>query len=152
MTPRGPRGRPVNILLVEDNPAEVRLTQEVLREARVPNKLMVARDGEEALEYLRRPQFTADAPRPDIILLDLNLPRRNGWDLLHEIKGDPNLRRIPVVVLTTSSDQEDVKRTYDLHANCFITKPVDLEQFLEVIRSIEHFWLDIVALPANGQC
>ena len=139
--------RPIEILLVEDNPGDVRLTIEALKEGRVRNRLSVARDGVEALAFLRRQGPHAQAPRPDLILLDLNLPRKDGREVLAEIKDDAVLRRIPVVVLTTSKAEEDVLRTYDLHANCYITKPVDLEQFIMVVRSIDDFWLSVVRLP-----
>ena len=142
-------GRPVEILLVEDNPGDVRLTIEALKEGRVRNRLSVARDGVEALAFLRRQGPHAQAPRPDLILLDLNLPRRDGREVLADIKDDTVLRRIPVVVLTTSKAEEDILRTYDLHANCYITKPVDLEQFISVVRSIDDFWLSVVRLPAR---
>ena len=138
-------GRPIEILLVEDNAADVRLTMEALREGKVRNRLTVARDGEEALSLLRR--SPAEAPPPDLILLDLNLPRRDGREVLAMIKDDPALKRIPVVVLTTSSAEVDILRSYELHANCYITKPVDLEQFVNVVRSIDDFWLTIVRLP-----
>ena len=138
-------GDPIEILLVEDNPGDVRLTKEALREAKVRNRLHVAGDGIDALEMLR-----ADGDgrvRPDIILLDLNLPRKDGREVLADLKSDPELRRIPVVVVTSSEAEQDVLRSYDLHANCYITKPVDLEQFLQVVKSIEDFWLTIVKLP-----
>jgi chemotaxis family two-component system response regulator Rcp1 len=138
---------PIEILLVEDNPGDVRLTIEALRENRVQINLYVARDGEEAMAFLNRTEPFEDAVRPDLILLDLNLPKKDGREVLEEIKCDPILRRIPVVVLTTSSAETDILKTYDLHANCFITKPVDLDQFLRVIKSIEDFWLAIVKLP-----
>ena len=138
---------PIDILLVEDNPGDVRLTKEALHDAKVLNNLTVAVDGVEALAALRREGRFADAPRPDIILLDLNLPRKDGREVLAEIKEDPGLRRIPVVVLTTSKAEEDVVRTYNLHANCYITKPVDLEQFMTVVKSIEDFWFTVVRLP-----
>lgn len=140
-------GKPIEILLVEDNPGDVRLTVEALKEGRVRNSLAVAKDGVEALAYLRRQGSHASANRPDLILLDLNLPRKDGREVLAEIKEDPVLRRIPVVVLTTSRAEEDILRTYDLHANCYITKPVDLDQFISVIRSIDDFWLTVVRLP-----
>jgi CheY-like chemotaxis protein len=138
---------PINILLVEDNPGDVRLTVEALREGKVHNHLSVARDGVEALAFLRREGEFADAPRPDVILLDLNLPKKDGREVLAEIKADERLRRIPVVVLTTSKAEEDILRSYALHANCYVTKPVDLEQFITVVRSIEDFWFSIVRLP-----
>ncbi len=142
-------GRPIEILLVEDNPGDVRLTVEALKEGRVCNHLSVAGDGVEALAFLRRQGRYADAHRPDLILLDLNLPRKDGRETLAEIKTDPGLRHIPVVVLTTSEAESDVLKAYGLHANCYIVKPVDLEQFLQVVRSIEAFWLSIVKLPTE---
>ena len=140
-------GEPIEILLVEDNAADVRLTQEALREGKVKNRLSVARDGEEALAFLRRQGTFSEAPRPGLILLDLNLPKKSGREVLAEIKADPNLRAIPVVVLTTSSAEADVLHSYALHANCYITKPVDLEKFVDVVRSIDDFWLTVVRLP-----
>ena len=140
--------RPIEILLVEDNPGDVRLTQEALGEAKVRNNLAVARDGVEALSYLRREAPFEDATRPDLVLLDLNLPRKDGREVLSEIKADPNLRRLPVVVLTTSAAEKDVFESYNLHANCYITKPVDLDQFVGIVSSIEDFWLTIVKLPS----
>jgi chemotaxis family two-component system response regulator Rcp1 len=137
----------VVILLVEDNDGDVRLTREALAEGKVANQLIVARDGVEALEVLRRVGVYADAPRPDLILLDLNLPKRDGRAVLAEIKADPKLMRIPVVVLTTSKAEEDILRTYDLHANCYITKPVDFEKFVTVVKTIDEFWLTVVRLP-----
>ncbi len=139
--------RLINILLVEDSPGDVRLTREALREAKVHNYLSVATDGVEALTYLRREGVYASAPRPDIILLDLNLPRKDGREVLAEIKADAQLRRIPIVVLTTSVNTQDVRNAYDLGANCYIAKPVDLDRFLVVIRALESFWLTIVTLP-----
>ncbi len=141
--------RPLVILLVEDNPADVRLTREAFREGKIQNTLHVVQDGVEALAFLRRQGPHTEAPRPDLILLDLNLPRKDGREVLAEIKDDPLLRRIPVVILTTSRSEADVLRTYDLHANCYVTKPVDLEQFFEVIRSVETFWLVAVTLPSQ---
>jgi CheY-like chemotaxis protein len=141
-------GRPIEILLVEDNPGDVRLTIEALKEGKVSNHLSVARDGVEALSFLRREGPHSNAARPDLILLDLNLPKKDGREVLAEIKEDSRLRRIPVVVLTTSKAEEDILRTYDLHANCYITKPVDLEQFISVVRSIDDFWLSVVRLPS----
>jgi CheY-like chemotaxis protein len=138
---------PINILLVEDNPGDVRLTIEALREGKVHNQLSVARDGVEALAFLRQEGQFAESPRPDVILLDLNLPKKDGREVLAEIKADERLRRIPVVVLTTSKAEEDILRSYALHANCYVTKPVDLEQFITVVRSIEDFWFSIVRLP-----
>jgi two-component system, chemotaxis family, response regulator Rcp1 len=139
--------KPIELLLVEDSEPDVRLTIEALREAKVKNRLWVAEDGVEAMEFLRQQNRHADAPRPDLILLDLNLPRKDGREVLREIKADPSLRRIPVVILTTSRSEEDVLRAYDLHANCYITKPVDFPRFMEVVKSIEDFWLTVVKLP-----
>jgi chemotaxis family two-component system response regulator Rcp1 len=139
--------RPIELLLVEDNPGDVRLTQEALREGKVRNHLNVAVDGIEALAFLRREGQYANAPQPDLILLDLNLPKKSGREVLAEIKDDPDLRRIPVVILTVSKAEEDVLKSYNLHANCYVTKPVDLDQFLEVVKSIEDFWLTVVVLP-----
>ena len=139
--------RPVDILLVDDSPADVDLTREALRDARMLNRMFVVGDGVEALAFLRREGPHADAPRPDLILLDLNMPRMNGREVLAEIKSDPKLRRIPVVILTTSQAETDILQTYDLHANCFVTKPVELDQFVEVAKSIEGFWLSLVQLP-----
>jgi len=137
----------IEVLLVEDNPGDVRLTREALRDSKVRNRITVAHDGEEALQMLRREGAHANVPRPDLILLDLNLPRVNGRELLAEIKKDASLRRIPVVVLTSSRAEEDIARSYELHANAFVTKPVDLDQFLKAVRSIEDFWLTVVKLP-----
>jgi chemotaxis family two-component system response regulator Rcp1 len=142
-------GRPVRILLVEDNPADVRLTQEAMKEAKVRNELNVAQDGEEALAFLHKEGKHKDAKRPDVILLDLNLPRKSGLEVLKEIKGDDELKAIPVVVITSSKAEHDIVRTYNLHANCYVSKPVDLTQFLEVVKSIEDFWLSIVRLPES---
>ncbi|KAF5431897.1 two-component system, unclassified family, response regulator [Candidatus Methanophagaceae archaeon] len=142
-------GNSIEILLVEDNPGDVRLTQEVLRDAKLHNNLHVVEDGIKALEFLRGVGIYTDAPRPDLVLLDLNLPKKDGRDVLAEIKTDSNLKRIPVVVLTTSKAEEDVFKAYDLHANCYITKPVDLDQFITVVRSIEEFWFTIVKLPPD---
>jgi CheY-like chemotaxis protein len=142
-------GQPIEILLVEDNPGDVRLTQEAFKEGKVSNKLSVASDGVEALAFLRRDGKYADAPRPDVILLDLNLPKKDGREVLAEIKDDPDLRLIPVVVLTTSLAEQDILKSYNLHANCYITKPVDLERFITVVKSIETFWLSVVKLPQS---
>jgi two-component system, chemotaxis family, response regulator Rcp1 len=142
-------GRPIEILLVEDNPGDVRLTIEALRESKVRNNLKVAVDGVNAMNYLHREGEYADAVRPDLILLDLNLPRKDGRQVLAEVKADPELKTIPVVVLTTSQAEQDVLRSYELQANCFITKPVDLEQFINVVRSIQDFWLTVVKLPRS---
>ena len=138
---------PVEFLLVEDNPGDVRLTREALREGKVYNNLHWAKDGVEALEFLRREGRHADAPRPDIILLDLNLPKKDGREVLSAIKNDERFKQIPVVVLTTSEAEEDVLRSYELHANCYITKPVDLDKFIMVVQSIDRFWLTVVTLP-----
>lgn len=139
--------RSVEILLVEDNPGDVRLTEEALKDNKVHNNLHIVEDGVEALAFLRREGTYSGCPRPDLILLDLNLPRKDGREVLAEIKADEGLRRIPVVVLTTSKAEEDILRAYDLSANCYITKPVDFEQFIRVVRSIEDFWLAMVKLP-----
>jgi CheY-like chemotaxis protein len=139
--------KPIDILLVEDNPGDARLTREALQLSKVRNALHHARDGEEALEFLRREGRFAAAPTPDMILLDLNLPRRDGREVLEEIKADPKLMHIPVVILTSSQAEEDILRSYRLHANCFITKPVDLEQLTRVVQGIEQFWFTLVRLP-----
>ncbi len=139
--------RPVEILFVEDNPGDVRLTQEALKEAKVLNNLSVVNDGEEAMTFLRRQENYVSVPRPDLILLDLNLPKKDGREVLAEIKSDERLRRIPVVILTTSSAEQDILKTYDLHANCYITKPVDMDQFITVAKAIEEFWFTMVKLP-----
>jgi two-component system, chemotaxis family, response regulator Rcp1 len=140
-------GKPIQILLVEDNPGDVRLAVEVLREAKVRNQLYVVEDGVEAMSLLRREGQYAGMPRPDLILLDLNLPRKDGREVLAEIKQDADLKRIPVVILTSSAAEQDVLHAYDLYANCYITKPLALEEFLRVIRAIEDFWLAVVKLP-----
>jgi len=142
-----PDGRPIEILLVEDNPGDVRLTIEGLNEGKVRNNLHVARDGVEALAFLRKEEALPHAVRPDLILLELKLPRKDGREVLAEIKSDPVLKTIPVVVLTTSRAEQDILRSYELQANCYITKPVDLEQFITVVKSIEDFWLTVVTLP-----
>jgi CheY-like chemotaxis protein len=138
---------PVEILLVEDNPADVRLTREALRRGRVANTLHVVDDGDKALAFLRREGEYADAPRPGLVLLDLNLPGLDGRDVLAEVKADPSLRRVPVIVLTTSSAERDIAASYDLGANCFVSKPVALDEFLDVVRSFDAFWLTVVSLP-----
>ncbi len=143
--------RPVELLLVEDSPGDVRLTMEALKEGRVINNLTVVHDGEEAIALLRRQGKYANATRPDLILLDLNLPRKSGLELLAEIKADPSLQQIPVVVLTTSRAEQDILRTYELHANCYIVKPVDLDQFIDVVQSIKSFWLAVVVLPPREE-
>ena len=142
---------PVEILLVEDNPGDVRLTQEVLRDGKVRNNMSVVMDGVDAISFLQQTGEYAGAPRPDIILLDLNLPKKDGREVLAEIKADSNLKHIPVVVLTTSSAEQDIFRSYDLHANCYVTKPVDLDQFIKVMKMIEDFWLTIVKLPRSEE-
>ena len=142
-------GRPVEILLVEDNAADVRLTIEALKEGKVRNHLSVARDGVEAIDFLKRRGVHASAARPDLILLDLNLPKMDGREVLAEIKADDELKKIPVVVLTTSSAEADILKSYSLHANCYITKPVDLDQFVNVVKSIDDFWLTVVRLPVE---
>ena len=139
----------INILLVEDNPGDIRLTKEVLKEGKIKNNLSVVMDGEEALLYLRKMDKFSNVVIPDIILLDLNLPKKDGREVLAEIKSDPELMMIPVIVLTTSSAEQDVLNMYAHHANCYITKPVDFSQFINVIRSIENFWLTIVKLPTK---
>ena len=137
----------VEILLVEDNLGDIRLTQEALRESKFHNQLHVVRDGMEAMQFLRHEGNFAQAPRPDLILLDLNLPRKDGREVLQDIKSDDDLRRIPVVVLTTSEADEDILRSYNLHANCYITKPVDLYRFIAIVQTIEQFWFQVVKLP-----
>ena len=145
-----PKVHPIVILLVEDNPGDVRLTREALKESKVHNAMDVVNDGVEALAFLRREGKHADAVRPDLILLDLNLPRKGGLEVLSEIKADDVLKSIPVVILTTSQAEQDIVRSYKLFANAYVTKPVDLEQFITVIRSIEDFWVEIVRLPPNA--
>ncbi|MCI0708748.1 MAG: response regulator [Chloroflexi bacterium] len=137
----------IEILLVEDDPGDVRLTQEALRASKVRNTLHIVEDGVDAMAFLRRQGRYADAPKPDIILLDLNLPRMDGREVLREVKDDDDLKRIPVVVLTTSAADEDILTSYNLHANCYITKPVDLNQFVRIVKTIEGFWFSIVKLP-----
>ncbi|MFP4164234.1 MAG: response regulator [Chitinispirillaceae bacterium] len=141
--------RPIELLLVEDSPGDVRLTIEALREAKVKNSLHVVTDGEQAIKFLRKEGEYASTPKPDLILLDLNLPKKDGREVLAEIKEDEELRLIPIVVLTTSSAEEDIARAYSLHANCYVTKPVDFTQFMKVIHSIESFWLTVVKLPGE---
>jgi CheY-like chemotaxis protein len=143
-------GRPVEILLVEDNLGDIRLTREALKEGKVRNNLHVSVDGVEALKFLKREGDYQDAPRPDLILLDLNMPRMDGRELLERIKRDDDLKRIPVVIMTTSEAEEDIVKSYNLHANCYITKPVGLDQFIQVVKMIEDFWVTIVKLPPNG--
>ena len=141
------QGTPIEILLVEDSPDDADLTIDALRDGRVRNRVTVVEDGVEAMAYLREGKYCA-VPRPDLILLDLNLPRKNGREVLAEVKQDPNLRRIPVVMMTSSDDEKDILAAYNLHVNCYVTKPVDLDQFIRVVKSIEHFWFSIVKLPA----
>ncbi len=140
---------PFEILLVEDNPGDVFLTQEAFREGRLAHRLSVVEDGEEAMRFLRREGKHSNAPQPDLILLDLNLPKKDGRELLGEVKTDPELRQIPVIVLTTSKAEQDVARAYKLHANCYLTKPIQMDDFLKTIRSVEEFWLSVVRLPSK---
>ena len=140
-------GIPIEVLLVEDNPGDVRLTREALKDGKVRNNLHVLADGVEAMRFLRREGRHVDAPRPDLILLDLNLPKKDGREVLEEIKVDEDLRQIPVVILTTSQAEQDILESYRLRANAYVSKPVDLERFLEVVKTIEEFWLEIVRLP-----
>lgn len=146
------QAKPIEILLVEDNPGDARLAREALKDSKVKNALAIVDDGVKALEYLRKQGEFAGAPTPDLVLLDLNLPRKDGREVLAEIKGDGMLKRIPVVVLTTSRAEQDVLKSYNLHANCYITKPIDLGQFITVVKSIEDFWLTIVKLPPCEEC
>jgi len=145
---RGLNGRPVEILLVEDNEGDIGLVEEVFEEGRINNNLSVAEDGEEAMMFLHKEGQFTNATRPDLILLDLNLPGKDGREVLKEVKVDDDLKKIPVVVLTTSKAEEDILKSYDLHANSYITKPVDFNQFMNVIKSIESFWLEVVKLPS----
>jgi chemotaxis family two-component system response regulator Rcp1 len=142
--------KPIEILMVEDHDGDARLAQEAMRDSKIRNSLHRVHNGDEALAFLRNQGRFADALRPDLILLDLNLPGKSGQEVLAEIKSDPDLRRIPVVILTVSSDEADVLKSYDLHANCFITKPIDLTRFMTVVKLIEDFWLTIVRLPSDG--
>jgi two-component system, chemotaxis family, response regulator Rcp1 len=141
---------PFEILLVEDNLGDIRLTEEIFKECEVLNHLSVARDGEEAMACLRREGPFAGSPRPDLMLLDLNLPKKDGREVLAEVKADPDLRRIPVVILSTSNTDKDIAKSYDLHANCYLTKPVQLDEFIALVQSIKSFWLQIVRLPNRG--
>ena len=141
---------PIEILLVEDNPGDSRLAKEALKESKLKNNLYVAEDGVEAMNFLYKTGKYSKMPRPDLIILDLNLPKKDGREVLAEIKNDDDLKRIPVVILTISKAEEDILKTYNLHANCYVTKPLDLDQFMKVVRSIEDFWLTIVKLP-NGK-
>jgi len=147
MTNHG-HGEMIEILLVEDSPDDADLTIDALRDGKVRNRISLVEDGVEAMAFLRRQGKYASAPRPDLILLDLNLPRKNGREVLAEVKHDPDLRRIPVVVMTSSDDEKDIVAAYNLYVNCYVTKPVDLDQFIRVVKSIEHFWFGIVKLPA----
>ncbi|MGI8330723.1 response regulator [Actinomadura scrupuli] len=142
--------RPIEVLLVEDDPGDVVLTKEAFADNKVGNNLHVVSDGEEALRFLRQEGEFAESPRPDLILLDLNLPRKDGREVLEEVKEDPELRRIPVVVLTTSEAEEDILRSYHLHANAYVAKPVDFDQFIKVVRHIDDFFVTVVKLPAAG--
>lgn len=141
-------GEPIEILLVEDSPDDADLTIDALRDGRVRNRISHVEDGVEAMAFLRREGRHADAPRPDLILLDLNLPRKNGREVLTEVKSDPELRRIPVVVMTSSDDERDIMEAYNRHVNCYVTKPIDFDQFVGVVKSIENFWFSVVKLPA----
>jgi len=143
-----PSGEPIEILLVEDTQDDADLTIDALREGRIRNRISHVEDGVEAMSFLRREGQYSDASRPDLILLDLRMPRKNGFEVLDEVKSDPELRRIPVVVMTSSDDDKDVLEAYNRHVNCYVTKPVDLNQFKKVVNSIEHFWFSIVKLPA----
>lgn len=139
--------KPIEILLVEDNPGDARLAVEALKESKLRNNLVIVADGLEAMDYLYQRGKHADAVQPDIVFLDLNLPGKDGREILEEIKSDPTLRRIPVVILTSSSAEEDIARTYAAHANCYVTKPVDFDQFTKVVRSVGNFWFTVVKLP-----
>jgi chemotaxis family two-component system response regulator Rcp1 len=150
MAVEGTRTKPVHILLVEDNPVDVMITKEAFSSGNVATRLSVVNDGVEAIEFLRREGEYADAERPDLILLDLNLPRKDGRELLAEIKQDSYLKRIPVIILTTSQDERDICNSYDLHANCFVTKPATLNDFVAVVKEIEGFWFQLVKLPPDG--
>ncbi len=140
-------GHPIEILMVEDNPSDARLTIEAFKDAKVSNRMHVTVDGEDAMAFLRREGGYSNTPRPDLILLDLNLPKKNGREVLAEIKADPDLKRIPVVVLTTSDDEKDILTAYDLHVNAYVKKPVDLDQFISIVEAVEDFWLTVVKLP-----
>ncbi len=142
--------RPIEILLVEDNPGDIKLTLDAFKEGKVSNRLHVVEDGEQAMLYLHKQGELASAVTPDIILLDLNLPKKDGREVLHEIKMDPHLKRIPVVILTTSAAEQDILKAYDNYANCYIRKPVDLDKFIEVVHKVEDFWLTIVRLPTDS--
>lgn len=146
-----PSYRPINILLVEDNPGDVELTEDALRKSKVATKVSVVTDGEDAMDYLRQQNAYQDETMPDLVLLDLNLPRKDGMEVLREMKDDPNLKHIPVVVLTTSEAERDILASYELGANCFISKPVDLTEFRKVVESIDDFWFTIVKLPGASR-
>jgi CheY-like chemotaxis protein len=148
MAPMTQKSKPIEILLVEDNPGDARLTVEALKESKLLNRLHHVADGQEAIAFLKQQGDHQGKPRPDIILLDLNLPKKSGHEVLAEVKADPNLKSIPVVVLTSSEAERDIVMTYKLHANCYITKPVDLDKFISIIQKIEQFWMTIVKLPA----
>ncbi|MDZ7721722.1 MAG: response regulator [candidate division KSB1 bacterium] len=139
----------IEILLIEDNPGDVGLTEAALEENKMRNQLHVAKDGEEAMQFLFKQDKFSDAPRPDLIILDLNMPKKDGRDVLKEIKTNPDLKKIPVVILTSSKAEKDIIKSYNLHANCYIKKPLDFEQFIQVVQSIEHFWMSIVVLPES---
>ncbi|MEI8202714.1 MAG: response regulator [Bacteroidota bacterium] len=141
--------KPIEILMVDDNRGDIRLAMEAIKDAKVTNNIHVVYDGIEAMAFLRKEGIYAEMPRPDIILLDLNMPRKDGREVLEEIKTDPELKRIPVVILTVSQAEEDIIKSYDLHANCYISKPVDLDQFVKIVKSLENFWFTIVKLPPN---
>jgi len=141
-------GKPIEILVVEDNPEDAALTMETLREGRIRNHISLVEDGVEAMDFLRRNEPYANSPRPDLILLDLQLPRKSGREVLMEIKADRDLKRIPVVIMTTSSAEQDIFEAYNLHANCYVTKPIELDDFIGAVRKIEDFWLTVVKLPA----
>lgn len=141
--------RLISILLVEDNPGDVRLIQEIFQDGKIYNDLKIARDGEEALNYLHQRGMYQNSPNPDLILLDLNLPKKNGYEVLTEVKADERLRHIPVIILTASKAEEDIARAYDQYANCYLTKPIDLNQFINVVQQIKSFWLSIVQLPSR---
>ena len=145
--PRKKGKEPIDILLVDDNPADIRLTQEAFKEVKIHSTLHIVRDGAEALSFLQRTDRFSAAPRPDLILLDLNLPKKDGREVLAELKNTPAFKSIPIVILTTSSAEEDILHTYNHHANCYITKPADLDEFIDVVKQIEQFWLSIVQLP-----
>ena len=146
---RNNKFKAVKILLIEDNPGDVRLTIEALKEAKIMNSMHVADDGIEALSFLKKEGIYKDKPRPDLIILDLNLPKKDGREVLGEIKSDDSLKQIPIVILTTSEAEEDIIKSYELHANCYITKPVDMEQFIKVVKSVGEFWFSIVILPPH---